>query len=171
MARGVLVAILLSAGLAIRLGMAEEPDIPVDEEAATEVTADRIEYARDRRVLTAAGNVTITRGGRELRADRVTVKTDTSDVWASGNVVFKSKDAEWRCEDRIYCNLKTEWVLIMVGRSSRGPMPSFQWYSSAKQPPGQRRFGVLAFLSALTISFLIPRSFGTGESSPTQYPS
>ena len=28
------------------------------------------------------------------------------------------------------------------GRSALGPMPSRQWYSSAKQPPGQRRFGI-----------------------------
>jgi hypothetical protein len=32
--------------------------------------------------------------------------------------------------------------LTIVGRWSRGPTPSRQWYSSAKQPPGQRRFGI-----------------------------
>ena len=39
-----------------------------------------------------------------------------------------------------------QWVLIMDGRFSRGPMPSFQWYSSAKQPPGQRSTGMFSCL-------------------------
>ena len=62
-------------------------------------------------------------------------------------------------------------VLIMVGRFSRGPMPSIQWYSSAKQPPGQRSYGTLIFRSAATTSLRMPRVLGIGESSPTQYPS
>ena len=41
-----------------------------------------------------------------------------------------------------------QWVLTMVGRCSRGPMPSFQWYSSAKHPPGQRSIGILICLRA-----------------------
>lgn len=104
------IVILLIAVLCAHTGMAAGTNAAADDADATEVTADRIEYARDKHVLTAAGNVVIHRGGRELRADRVTVKTDTSDVWASGNVSFKSKDAEWRGEDRIYCNLQTEVV-------------------------------------------------------------
>ena len=56
-----------------------------------------------------------------------------------------------------------QWVLIIDGRFSRGPMPSFQWYSSAKQPPGQRSTGMFSSLSAATTSLRIPRVFGIGE--------
>jgi hypothetical protein len=59
----------------------------------------------------------------------------------------------------------------MDGRFSRGPIPSFQWYSSAKQPPGQRRTGMFSSLSAATTSFRIPRVFGISEPGPTQMPS
>ena len=62
-------------------------------------------------------------------------------------------------------------VLIIAGRLSRGPMPSIQWYSSAKQPPGQRSTGMSSFLRASTTSVRMPRTFGISESSPTQNPS
>ena len=64
-----------------------------------------------------------------------------------------------------------QWVLIIEGRFSRGPIPSFQWYSSAKQPPGQRSTGISSCLSAATTSLRIPRVFGIGEFGPTQIPS
>ena len=53
----------------------------------------------------------------------------------------------------------------------RGPMPLRQWYSSAKQPPGQRTFGTLSTLSAATTSLRMPRVLGIAESGPTQIPS
>ncbi len=56
-------------------------------------------------------------------------------------------------------------VLIIVGRSVRGPMPSIQWYSSAKQPPGQRNTGILIFRNAATTSLRMPRVFGIGLAS------
>ena len=64
-----------------------------------------------------------------------------------------------------------QWVLIIDGRLSRGPIPSFQWYSSAKQPPGQRSTGMFSSRSAATTSLRIPRVFGIRESGPTQMPS
>src|SRR5271157_3281352 len=51
------------------------------------------------------------------------------------------------------------------------PMPFRQWYSSAKQPPGQRTFGTFSAFSAATTSLRIPRVLGTVESGPTQIPS
>ena len=53
----------------------------------------------------------------------------------------------------------------------RGPMPLRQWYSSAKQPPGQRTFGTRRALSAATTSLRMPRVLGIFESGPTQTPS
>ena len=42
---------------------------------------------------------------------------------------------------------------MVTGRLSRGPMPSRQWYSSAKQPPGQRTSGTFIALNALSTVF------------------
>ena len=64
-----------------------------------------------------------------------------------------------------------QWVLIIDGRFSRGPIPSFQWYSSAKQPPGQRMTGTFSAFSAATTSLRMPRVLGIGEAGPTQIPS
>ena len=63
-----------------------------------------------------------------------------------------------------------QWVLTIDGRSSRGPMPSFQWYSSAKQPPGQRRLGMAIAFNASTTSVRMPLTLGIGECSPTKIP-
>src|SRR5581483_2939543 len=52
-----------------------------------------------------------------------------------------------------------------------GPMPLRQWYSSAKQPPGQRTFGTLIAFSAATTSLRMPRVFGIEEPGPTHMPS
>ena len=48
-------------------------------------------------------------------------------------------------------------------------MPSFQWYSSAKQPPGQRSTGILIFLQRLRPRRCGCRAcWGSELSSPTQ---
>ena len=62
-------------------------------------------------------------------------------------------------------------VLTIGTRLSRGPTPSVQWYSSAKQPPGQRSTGTWSVFRAATTSLRMPRVFGIGESSPTHKPS
>ncbi len=64
-----------------------------------------------------------------------------------------------------------QWVLIMDGRFSLGPMPSRQWYSSAKQPPGQRTKGTLRARMAATTSLRMPRVLGMLDLGPTQMPS
>ena len=63
-----------------------------------------------------------------------------------------------------------QFVLTMRLRVSFGPMPSFQWYSSAKQPPGQRSTGMRIFRSASTMSVRIPFTFGMELFSPTKKP-
>ena len=62
-----------------------------------------------------------------------------------------------------------QFGLSVTGRC--GPMPLRQWYSSAKQPPGQRTFGTLSAFSAATTSLRMPRVLGILESGPTQMPS
>jgi hypothetical protein len=59
----------------------------------------------------------------------------------------------------------------VTGRAAAGPMPFRQWYSSAKQPPGQRTLGTFRAFSAATTSVRMPRVFGIGDSGPTQIPS
>ena len=71
----------------------------------------------------------------------------------------------------LFSTTPPQLVLIIDGRLSRGPMPSRQWYSSAKQPPGQRSTGMFSAFSAATTSLRMPRVFGIGESGPTQIPS
>ena len=56
-----------------------------------------------------------------------------------------------------------QFGLSVTARAPDGPMPLRQWYSSAKQPPGQRTFGTLSALSAATTSLRMPRVFGIGE--------
>src|ERR1017187_2252636 len=58
-----------------------------------------------------------------------------------------------------------------AGRCPAGPTPLRQWYSSAKQPPGQRTLGTFNARRAVTTSLRMPRVFGIGESGPTQMPS
>ncbi len=43
-------------------------------------------------------------------------------------------------------------LFTSFGRFSCGPMPSIQWYSSAKQPPGQRSTGTFSSLRAFSTS-------------------
>ncbi len=71
----------------------------------------------------------------------------------------------------LFSTTPPQLVLIMAGRFSRGPMPSFQWYSSAKQPPGQRSTGMFRSFSAASTSLRMPRVFGIDEAGPTQIPS
>jgi hypothetical protein len=61
-----------------------------------------------------------------------------------------------------------QWVFTIMGRCALGPMPSIQWYSSAKPPPGQRRMGMLTLRSAATMSLRMPRVLGMADPSPTQ---
>ena len=63
-----------------------------------------------------------------------------------------------------------QFVLTMRFLVSCGPTPSFQWYSSAKQPPGQRSTGTRMCRSASTTSVLMPFTFGIGLSFPTNMP-
>ncbi len=45
-----------------------------------------------------------------------------------------------------------QWVFTLTGRFEAGPTPSRQWYSSAKQPPGQRTTGVAISFKASSTS-------------------
>jgi hypothetical protein len=57
-------------------------------------------------------------------------------------------------------------VFTIEGRLFLEPIPSFQWYLSAKQPLGHRRFGILNSRKAAIISLRTPLVLGIFEVSP-----
>lgn len=71
------------------------------------VTADKMDYDRDRGIVEATGNAIVRRGTEELRANWIHVDLNTSDAHASGNVEF-SRDGvmTWKGETLSY-NFKT----------------------------------------------------------------
>ena len=99
---------VLAAGLAVAAhatdpapGTLPEEDVPV------RVTADRIEYAGETHLLTAQGEVEVTRGGEVLRADFVQVNTETGEALARGNVELRRADGTvWRGVELAY-NFRT----------------------------------------------------------------
>src|SRR6185503_14261857 len=61
------------------------------------------------------------------------------------------------CVPKAFVSTPPQLELERRGRLSRGPMPSRQWYSSAKQPPGQRRTGTCSSFRAASTSLRSPR--------------
>ena len=75
------------------------------------------------------------------------------------------------CVPKLLSSIVPPQLLFTIfGRFSFGPMPSIQWYSSAKHPPGQRRTGTDKSFSALNTSVRYPLILGISEFSPTQRP-
>jgi len=79
------------------LGQGEEGEPP-----PFEVTADRLEYDTERRVLQATGNVVVRRGDETLRAEYAEVHRETQDVYARGNVELERAGDVWRGEELTY---------------------------------------------------------------------
>src|SRR5690625_3144369 len=71
----------------------------------------------------------------------------------------------------LFSTTPPQCVFTIRLRCSRGPTPSFQWYSSAKQPPGHLNTGTFIFFNASSTSFRMPFVLGIDESSPTHTPS
>jgi len=65
--------------------------------------------------------------------EQIGCKTYINGNVGSGTVQEMSEWVEYMTFDGV-----PQWVLIIFLRFCLGPIPSFQWYSSAKQPPGQR---------------------------------
>lgn len=63
--------------------------------------ADRIDFDRERNVVTAEGNVEMTREGRILRADRVALDRTTGIARADGNITLIERDGEVLFADSI----------------------------------------------------------------------
>jgi LPS-assembly protein len=71
-----------------------------------EVTADRLEYEADGKLLVGIGNVIVRQNTDTLRADTVTVNTETEVAHATGNVIFEREGRIWQGEELTY-NFRT----------------------------------------------------------------
>lgn len=82
-------------------GLAESPldlkpraPIKIDKKAPVLMTADQMQFDRERGVVTAKGHVEISQGPRVLKADNVTYNQKTGVVTASGNVSLTEPTGE-----------------------------------------------------------------------------
>jgi LPS-assembly protein len=75
--------------------------------AGVTINADKLDYDRNTELVTATGNVCISRGDMELRADSMTLNRKTSIAQAAGSVRLKRADMTWE-GDRLDYNLATK---------------------------------------------------------------
>lgn len=80
------------------------PERTVEDAAAIEITADRMEYV-DKRMV-ADGNVAVQQTGATLQADHVSVDPDSGEIVARGNILMVREGSSWQGQNLIY-NYKT----------------------------------------------------------------
>ena len=80
------------------------PERTTTDEAAIEVTADRMEYLG--KLLIGEGNVAVQQKGASLQADRVTVNSENGEINASGNILMIRGSSRWEGQELVY-NYKT----------------------------------------------------------------
>ena len=80
-------------------------------------------------------------GGKRV-VDGALVERETP-ADARGSVPIRAHRSRNSCVPQwLFSVVPPQCTLTIDGRFSRGPMPSIQWYVSAKHPPGQRRLGM-----------------------------
>jgi len=87
--------------------VAEIPVLEPEQEPGIEVSADRLEYEAEGKLLVGIGNVVVQQGPDIMRADCITVNTETEEAYATGNVIFEREGRIWQGEELKY-NFKTE---------------------------------------------------------------
>jgi LPS-assembly protein len=99
---------LLSATAALTLLTGQEAHAQSAQDAAPPLaeneiafSANQLNYDQDADVVTAEGDVRMTREGNKLRADKVVWNRKTGDVSAQGNVIVVSKDGDTAYGDAI----------------------------------------------------------------------
>lgn len=80
-----------------------------------EISANAIEYNKDKNIFTARGNVDLKEGTRSLTADYVTYNENTKDVFAEGNVVLQDEGDQITC-DILRLNLDTKKGTLENGK-------------------------------------------------------
>ncbi|NCD34771.1 MAG: hypothetical protein EOL87_15315 [Spartobacteria bacterium] len=67
-----------------------------------DVSADRLEYDAEKKLLIGSGNVLVQQGEDQLTADFVTVHTESQEAYAAGNVKFNRAGRTWEGEELTY---------------------------------------------------------------------
>ncbi len=107
MKRHLHLALLLSFITLTSFSAYAQKQLGLDDKQEIDVTADRLEYDAERKLLIGSGNVIVSQGTGSLKADFVTVHTVSEDVYAAGHVEFKDGDRVWQGDELTY-NFKTE---------------------------------------------------------------
>lgn len=71
-----------------------------------EISADRLEYDADRKLMIGVGNVVVTQGADTLTCDYLELHSETQQAVARGNIVFDRMGRTWTGQDITY-NFKT----------------------------------------------------------------
>lgn len=85
-----------------------------------EVTAERLEYRGDEKLMVGIGSAVVTMGDDRLTADYIQVQTETMDAMARGNVILEKEGSRWAGEKLLY-NLKSGEGDYGHFRGRRGP--------------------------------------------------
>ncbi len=85
---------LIAGGPALAQADLPQPVPPVATDQAIDFQADDIAYDNETQVVTATGNVQMSRDGEHVRADKVIYNQKTGDVRAEGNVIVTSKEGD-----------------------------------------------------------------------------
>ncbi len=94
---------------------ASPPNKPSASGTPVEITADRIEYNREREEYHASGSVDVIRGPVRLTADEATLQKLTGDLTASGHVHLRDKHGDVWAE-QLKINMNTEAGVLTTGR-------------------------------------------------------
>jgi LPS-assembly protein len=78
-----------------------DPTFDPDADAPVRFSSDRLEYDRNNEVVTASGEVFMTREGYRLRADRVVWERNTGEVRAEGNVRVTNPEGDHAYGDSV----------------------------------------------------------------------
>ena len=84
------------------------------------VNGDTVEYATEKKEVTATGNVSVDYKGTKLRCNKLTVNTQTKDATAEGNVRIEDKDGVMYGEKIIY-NFNTQKGTLVNAKFSSSP--------------------------------------------------
>ena len=120
--------VLLLLSLAIGSGAAAQTGAGAGREPLL-FQADRLDFDRERNVVTAGGNVELARDGRVLRADRVVLDRNTGIARANGNVTLIEPDGEVLFADSIELteDLRDGFVEQFKARLGTGSRLAASW--------------------------------------------
>ena len=100
-ARTLLLAAATSGLIAGAPALAQPTQPAPPQEAEVEFAADQLDYDHEADVVTAAGDVRMTRDGNRIRADRIIWNRKTGEVRAEGNVIVQGQEGDLAYGDSV----------------------------------------------------------------------